>query len=258
MARVRADKLVVDQGLAPTRSRAQALILAGVVKGEGDRRIDKPGELIAPDVQLHLKGDVLPYVSRGGLKLQGALDHFHIDPTDAVCLDVGASTGGFTDCLLQRGARKVYALDVGYGQLAWSIRQDPRVVVIERTNIRSLVRGDAACPVDSACDVIVFDVSFISLRLVLPPALQFAASPCRIIALVKPQFEVGRADIGKGGIVRDAAARQRALDEAVAECQALGLVDIQTMVSPIEGAKGNQEFLLTGLVIGPATYVTVS
>ncbi len=245
MAKQRADLLVVEQGLAETRSRAQALILAGVIvcidaKTGGDRRIDKPGELLADGAVLRLKGETLRYVSRGGLKLEAALERFAVDPAGRVCMDVGASTGGFTDCLLQRSAAKVYAIDVGTNQLAWKLRDDPRVVVIEQTNIRAASVSLVPEPVN----LVVIDVSFISLGLVVPHVVRLSARPSELVALVKPQFEVGRADVGKGGIVRDAAARQRALDEVSAMVAECGYTDVSTMESPILGAKGNHEFLL--------------
>jgi 23S rRNA (cytidine1920-2'-O)/16S rRNA (cytidine1409-2'-O)-methyltransferase len=174
--------------------------------------------------------------------LAAALSHFHVDVAGQTCLDVGASTGGFTDCLLQQGASRVYALDVGYGQIAWKLRQDPRVVVIERCNIRHAT----AEQVPELCGVIVFDVSFISLRLVIAPALQFAAPNAQIVALVKPQFEVGRDAVGKGGIVRDEEARDAALAQIKQEFTALGLIDLAAIDSPILGAKGNHEFLIVG------------
>ncbi|HET6347424.1 MAG TPA: TlyA family RNA methyltransferase [Myxococcota bacterium] len=243
MTKQRVDVLLVEQGLVPSRARAQALVLAGaVVESVSGRRLDKPGAQLADDVELRLKDQPLPYVSRGGLKLAAALERFAIDPRGRVCLDVGASTGGFTDCLLQHGASRVYAIDVGYNQLAFNLRQDPRVVVHERCNIRH------APPelVPEPCSLLVVDVSFISLKLVLPAARQFLAPGAVLAALVKPQFEVGRADVGKGGVVRDPAARQRALDE-VATCAAeLGFYGLQTLDSPILGAKGNHEFLLGG------------
>ena len=244
MPRVRADVLVVERGLASTRSKARALILAGAVLGADDRRIDKPGEMLDPDEALRLKGEPLPFVSRGGLKLQAALEGLAIDVTGAVCMDVGASTGGFTDCLLQRGAAKVYAVDVGYGQLAWSLRQDPRVVVIERTNIRHMDPG----LVQEPCDVVVIDVSFISLEIVVPAALRFARSGATLVALVKPQFEVGRGEIGKGGIVRDAAARAGALEKIRAVLEGLGLTSVRALDSPIVGAKGNHEYLIAAIL----------
>lgn len=240
MARLRADQLVVDRGLAASRSQARALILAGEVLTDADQLVSKPGDLLPEDAEVRLRSAPPPFVSRGGVKLAAALDAFQVDVRDRVCLDVGASTGGFTDCLLQRGARRVYAADVGYGQLAWSLRQDPRVVVIERTNIREM----SAERVPEPCTGIVIDVSFISLKLVIPEALRFAAPECVLVALVKPQFEVGRAGVGKGGIVRDEALRQKALEDIGACCAALGLHVFGTMASPILGAKGNKEFLL--------------
>jgi 23S rRNA (cytidine1920-2'-O)/16S rRNA (cytidine1409-2'-O)-methyltransferase len=239
MSKVRADKLLVDTGIAATRARAQALILAGVVLAN-EHRVEKPSELLSLDCALRLKEEPLPYVSRGGLKLKGALDHFGVDVTGAVCLDMGASTGGFTDCLLQAGARKVYAVDVGYGQLAWSLRQNSNVVVIERTNIRNI----APHLIPDVVDVIVCDVSFISLTLVLPSGLQFARPGATLLALIKPQFEVGRALVGKGGIVKDEEAKQQAVKKICSFVEERGLKSIQVMSSPILGAKGNQEFLL--------------
>ncbi len=247
-AKQRADILVVEQGLAETRSRAQALIIAGSIvgitasakAGPSERRIDKPGEMLAVDTTLRLKGEPLKYVSRGGLKLEAALDQFSVKPEGRTCLDIGASTGGFTDCLLQRGARRVYAVDVGYNQLAYQLREDRRVVVIERANIRTLEPAQVPEPVS----LVVIDVSFISLSLVVPHALRFCDTTSELIALVKPQFEVGKADVGKGGIVLDVAARDRALSEVRQMVEGLGLREIATMDSPILGAKGNHEFLL--------------
>ncbi len=243
MGRRRADLLVVEHGLAQSRARAQALILAGVVLAGDAQRVDKPGQLLDEDTELRLRGEPLPYVSRGGLKLQAALDAFQLQVTGCTCLDVGASTGGFTDCLLQRGARRVYAVDVGYGQLAWSLRQDPRVVVIERANIRTL----AAEMIPEPCGIVAIDVSFISLRLVLPKAMSFAAPGAPVVALIKPQFEVGRGAVGKGGVVRDDAARNAAVEKIVAACGELGLRHLATIESPIRGAKGNVEYLLHGV-----------
>lgn len=247
MARRRADRLVVEQGLAPTRNRAQALILAGAILDSNQQRVEKPGQWLDERTALQLKGEPLPYVSRGGLKLAAALDHFTIDVHDCICLDVGASTGGFTDCLLQHGARRVYAVDVGYGQIAWALRQDPRVVVIERSNIRYLQPERVPDP----CSVVVIDVSFISLTIVIPAALRWAAPGAVLVALVKPQFEVGKAKIGKGGIVRDETARQEALSAVVEASARFGLGGVQTMSSPVPGAKGNREFLITGRVVPP-------
>jgi len=247
MPRCRADLLVVNQGLAETRTRAQALILAGTVVDAHGQRVSKPGQLLDDALVLRLKAAPREFVSRGGRKLEAALNAFSIDPRDQVCLDVGASTGGFTDCLLKRGAARVYAVDVGYGQLAWALRQDPRVRVIERCNIRH-------APLDLLPErptLVVIDVSFISLTLVLPRILELASVPAVIIALVKPQFEVGRGKVGKGGIVRDGAARLEAVENIAAACRKLGLTEIQTIESPIQGADGNVEYLLTGGV--PAT-----
>ncbi len=246
-SRQRADVLVVQQGLAATRSRAQALILAGAVLRQDNSRVDKAGATLSSDTILKLKGQPLPYVSRGGLKLARALQVFSaqggLQVAQAVCLDVGASTGGFTDCLLQHGASRVYALDVGYNQLAWSVRQDPRVVVLERLNIRHATEAH----VPEAVDLVVIDVSFISLRTVLPTVVPFARPGAHLVALVKPQFEVGRARLGKSGVVRDASARADAVAAIVAEAAALGLTDVAVIDSPIVGAKGNHEFLLHGL-----------
>jgi 23S rRNA (cytidine1920-2'-O)/16S rRNA (cytidine1409-2'-O)-methyltransferase len=244
----RADILVLEQGLAQTRSRAQALILAGAIvavttstkAGPSERRIDKPGELLVADTVLRLKGEPLKYVSRGGLKLEAALQQFNVRAGGRVCLDIGASTGGFTDCLLQHGARRVYAVDVGYNQLAWQLREDPRVVVIERANIRTL----ETAKVPELVNLVVIDVSFISLGLVVPHALRLCERTSELVALVKPQVEVGKADVGKGGIVRDGAARDRALTDVRAIVASLGYAHIATMDSPILGAKGNHEFLL--------------
>lgn len=239
----RADQALVARGLVESRARAQAVILAGRVFAgpAADRRVDKAGQPIADDVALTVKGREHPWVSRGGLKLEKALDAFGIDPAGAVCLDVGASTGGFTDVLLTRGAAKVYAVDVGHGQLAWSLRGDDRVVVLERTNARHLTRTEVPDPVD----LIVCDASFISLDKVLPAALALAAPGARLAALVKPQFEAGRGAVGKGGVVRDPAVHQRVCArvrdwlEHLPGWHVLGLTD-----SPIRGPEGNREFLI--------------
>ncbi|MBX5482014.1 MAG: TlyA family RNA methyltransferase, partial [Myxococcaceae bacterium] len=204
----RLDVLVVERGLAESRARAQALILAGQVIA-GDQRVDKPGHLVPEDVELRLKGEVLPYVSRGGLKLKAALDHFGLKVAGAIAADIGASTGGFTDCLLQEGAARVHAIDVGYGQLHEKLRKDPRVISRERVNARYLTDADLPEPVD----VVVIDVSFISLTQVLPSVLPKLKPGGLLVALVKPQFEVGRERVGKGGVVRDPAARAEAIDK---------------------------------------------
>src|SRR6185295_15581295 len=237
--RVRADLALVDQGLAPSREKARALILAGEVLA-GGRPIDKAGDLVDAGAELRLRSAPMPYVSRGGIKLAHALDTFGVDVNGLVALDVGASTGGFTDCLLQRGAARVYCVDVGQGQLDWKIASDARVRVLDKVNIR-LAQPDLLPERD---DVVVIDVSFISLRLVLPALPPLAKPGAPVIALVKPQFEVGRADVGKGGIVRDEAARARALAEVRAAAAALGYDVGADTVSPITGGKGNVEYLL--------------
>jgi 23S rRNA (cytidine1920-2'-O)/16S rRNA (cytidine1409-2'-O)-methyltransferase len=238
--RVRADLALVEQGLAPSREKARALILAGEVLA-GDRPVDKAGDLVDEGAELRLRSAPMPYVSRGGLKLAHALDTFGIDPRGMIALDVGASTGGFTDCLLQRGANRVYCVDVGQGQLDWKVASDARVRVLDRVNIR--VAPPDLLP--ERVDLIVIDVSFISLRLVLPALLPLGKPGAPLVALVKPQFEVGRADVGKGGIVRDDAARARALAEVRAAAAAAGFTVGADTVSPITGGKGNVEFLLS-------------
>jgi 23S rRNA (cytidine1920-2'-O)/16S rRNA (cytidine1409-2'-O)-methyltransferase len=236
----RLDVALVERGLADSRAKAQALVLAGVVYS-GERRLDKPGLSIAGDLPLELRGQDHPWVSRGGLKLAHALDHFTIDPAGGTWLDIGASTGGFTDVLLARGAAKVYAVDVGHGQFAWKLRQDPRVVVLERTNARHLSRAD----IPDALDGIVCDASFIGLEVILPAPLALAAPAARLVALIKPQFEVGPAQVGKGGIVRDPDLHREVCKRIAdwlggqAGWTVLGITD-----SPISGADGNREFLI--------------
>jgi 23S rRNA (cytidine1920-2'-O)/16S rRNA (cytidine1409-2'-O)-methyltransferase len=237
--KVRVDVALVEQGLAPSRERAQALILAGAVL-EGDRPVTKAGELVAAGAALRLRSEPMPYVSRGGLKLAHALTTFAIDVSGLVALDVGASTGGFTDCLLQAGAKRVFCLDVGQGQLDWKIASDPRVVVLDRINARYLRREQ----LPELCDLAVVDVSFISLRLVLPALPPVLRPGAPLVALVKPQFEVGRARVGKGGIVRDAEARAEALAGVAGAARELGFAVLGETQSPITGAKGNIEFLL--------------
>jgi 23S rRNA (cytidine1920-2'-O)/16S rRNA (cytidine1409-2'-O)-methyltransferase len=236
----RADQLLVERGLAESRARAQALILAGRVSA-GGRRVDKPGEQLAAAVPLALTGRDHPWVSRGGVKLAHAIAHFAVPVAGAVALDIGASTGGFTDVLLAHGARRVYAVDVGHGQLAWKLRQDPRVVVLERTNARYLTRAQ----VPEAVDILTCDVSFIGLSTLLPAPLALAAERARLVALVKPQFEAGRAAVGKGGVVRDPAVH-RAVCERVAAWIAgrPGWTVVGLVESPILGPEGNREFLL--------------
>ena len=236
----RADQLLVDRGLVESRSRAQALILAGRVYCQ-TRRIDKPGQQLAADSPLELKGQDHPWVSRGGLKLVGALEHFAIDPAGLVALDIGASTGGFTDVLLARGARRVYAVDVGHGQLAWKLRQDPKVAVLERTNARHLSAEHVPEPVD----LVVCDASFIGLETVLPAPLALAAPGARLIALIKPQFEVGKGRVGKGGVVRDPALHEEVCRRIEAWLNARpSWRVVGTTDSPITGAEGNREFLI--------------
>jgi 23S rRNA (cytidine1920-2'-O)/16S rRNA (cytidine1409-2'-O)-methyltransferase len=238
--KARLDQALVERGLVESRTKAQALIMAGLVYS-GERRLDKPGQTVAADTPLEVRGQDHPWVSRGGVKLAHALDHFGIDPTGAVALDIGASTGGFTDVLLTRGAAKVYAIDVGHGQLAWKLRTDPLVVVIERTNARSLTRAEIPEPVD----LISCDASFIGLETVLPASLALAAPGAHLVALIKPQFEVGPGQVGKGGVVRDPALHEAVCARIAAWLAArpgwsvLGIVE-----SPITGPEGNKEFLI--------------
>ena len=231
----RLDELLVSRGLAETRSQAQKRIMAGEVSVDG-QMLDKAGHLVRADAEIELAGS-LRYVSRGGLKLEKALDEFGVDPAGWACADIGASTGGFTDCLLQRGAARVYAIDVGYGQLAWSLRQDPRVVNIERANIRYLE------PLPELARLAVIDVSFIGLSLALPRAAGLLTPDGEIIALIKPQFEVGKGQVGKGGVVREPALRRAAIEGALAAAAGLGLAAAGLTRSPIKGPAGNVEFL---------------
>jgi 23S rRNA (cytidine1920-2'-O)/16S rRNA (cytidine1409-2'-O)-methyltransferase len=239
MAKLRADQMLVDRGLAESRAKAQALILAGLVFA-GERKLDKPGQALGEDSPLEVRGREHPWVSRGGIKLAHALDHFGWDVTGAVALDVGSSTGGFTDVLLQRGAAKVFAIDVGTNQLAWKLRQDPRVVVHEKTNARYLTNEI----VTEAVDVVVCDASFIALSKVLDTALTFAKEGGRLIALVKPQFEAERHEIGKGGVVKDAAVHERVCAAAADWVRSRGWEVHGLVQSPITGPEGNVEFLL--------------
>jgi 23S rRNA (cytidine1920-2'-O)/16S rRNA (cytidine1409-2'-O)-methyltransferase len=236
----RADQLLVDRGLADSRARAQALIRAGRVF-VGERRVDKPGDTLAADSALDLRGLDHPWVSRGGIKLAHGLDAFGLDPAGRVALDIGASTGGFTDVLLQKGATKVYAVDVGYGQLDWKLRNDDRVVVLEKTNARALTAEQVPEPVDA----IVCDASFIGLRTVLPAALALAAPGAWLIALIKPQFEAGRDQVGKGGVVRDPVVHDAVCEEIRTWLSGLpGWTVLGIAESPITGPKGNKEFLI--------------
>jgi len=243
--RERADRILVDRGMAESRERAQAMILAGAVFS-GDERVEKAGQRLAVDVELRVAGDPLPYVGRGGIKMEGALEGFSLDPAGWIALDVGASTGGFTDCLLQRGARRVYALDVGRGQLHWNLRRDPRVVVREGENARHLPPDSFDEPIDLA----TVDVSFISLRLVVP-AVRRAAHPVRWVLLAKPQFEVGRREVEAGGLVRDPGKHRHVLVEMIRLSEAEGLAPVGLIRSPITGARGNREFLIHLLAKGP-------
>lgn len=240
MARVRADVALVDRGLAESRAKAQALILAGLVHSD-TRRIDKAGELLAEEAPLSVKGQDHPWVSRGGLKLAKGLDVFAIDPAGLIAMDVGASTGGFTDVLLTRGASRVYAVDVGHGQLAWKLRQDARVVVMEKTNARHLTAAQVPEPVD----LVVCDASFIGLETVLPAPLALTAAGARLVALIKPQFEVGKDRVGKGGVVRDPALHQEVCARIRSWLDGLpGWRVLDVTESPIQGPEGNREFLI--------------
>ena len=238
MAKVRLDQLVAERGLAPSRERARALILAAQVSVEG-RVISKAGTQVETDVEIALLGHEHEWVGRGGLKLAHALDTFGIDVTGREALDIGASTGGFTDVLLKRGASRVVALDVGHNQLDWALRSDPRVVVVERFNARRLTPADIPAPVDIVC----IDVSFISLRLILPAVPPLLRPGADVVVLVKPQFEAGRTEVGRG-VIRDPAIHARVVDEVSAAAAAVGLTPRATTPSPITGQKGNVEFLL--------------
>jgi 23S rRNA (cytidine1920-2'-O)/16S rRNA (cytidine1409-2'-O)-methyltransferase len=240
---VRLDKLLVDRGLVPSRDRAQALIMAAKVL-VNDARVTKAGQKVPEDSSIRLEGEDIPYVSRGGLKLEHALRFFGTDARGLVAMDVGASTGGFTDCLLQNGARRVYAVDVGYGQLAWKLRQDARVIVLERQNIRSLPDRLVPEPVQFA----TIDASFISLRLVLPAVKRFLVQGARLIALIKPQFEAGRAHVGKGGVVRDPVVHETVCQGISGFCREAGFTVLGITPSPILGPKGNREFLLAAIL----------
>jgi len=243
--RVRIDRLLVDRGLVPNRERARRLVMAGEVLVD-DRPVTKAGALVPGDAALRLRTPASPYLSRGGEKLAGALDAFGLPVAGRVALDVGASTGGFTDCLLRRGARRVMAIDVGYGQLAWSLRQDPRVVVLERVNARTL---DAAM-LPEPPDLATVDVSFISLGLVLPRVARVLAPGGDVVALVKPQFEVGRGQVGKGGVVRDPAQRAAAVAGVRAAAEAAGLAVRGEADSVLPGPKGNREVFLWLALVG--------
>jgi 23S rRNA (cytidine1920-2'-O)/16S rRNA (cytidine1409-2'-O)-methyltransferase len=233
---IRLDVLLAKRGLAESRSKAQALIMAGKVRVNG-QVMAKVGTQVSTEADISIESD-LPYVSRGGLKLAAALDAFHIDPSGAICADVGVSTGGFTDVLLQRGAARVYAIDVGYGQLAWKLRQNERVVVMERTNARYLET------LPEPINLVTIDASFISLKLLLPRVIKWLKQPGLIIALVKPQFEASKTQVGKGGVVRDRAVHRQVLENTVSYAQALDLTVLGLIPSPITGPAGNYEFLI--------------
>ena len=238
MAKERLDILLVERGLAGSRERAKRMIMAGEVLVDG-QKIDKAGTTVKPEAEIRLLGHDIPYVSRGGLKLEKALRDFGVDPTGCVCSDSGASTGGFTDCLLQQGVSKVFAIDVGYGQLAWKIRSDPRVVVMERTNIRYVTPEDLG----EALDLSVVDVSFISLKIVLPAIQKLLKPTGQVLCLIKPQFEAGKEHVGKKGVVRDPAVHEQVLRDFVALAAELGFTLKDLTFSPVKGPEGNIEFL---------------
>ena len=245
MSRCRADLLLVERGLCASRAEAQRLLLAGKVQTAG-RRVEKPGTLLPEDAPLEVSGPAHPFVSRGGVKLQHALAVFRVDPATRTCLDVGASTGGFTDCLLQAGARQIVAVDVGYGQFDLRLRQDPRVLLLERTNIRHL----ESLPVTP--DLATIDVSFISLAVVLSPVVRLLGEPHEVVALVKPQFEVGKGHVGKNGVVRDPALHRGALERVAAAAADLGSAVLGMTASPLLGPMGNREFFIHLRSGGPA------
>lgn len=235
----RLDKILVDKGLVQSRERAQALIMEGKAVVDGIT-VTKAGAMVNVDVHIELKGEDIPYVSRGGLKLEAAIKHFSISMKDKIAMDVGSSTGGFTDCMLQNGGKKVYCVDVGYGQLAWKLRQDSRVVLLERTNIRYLEKEK----IPDVVDIATIDVSFISLGKVVPRVMEFLKEDGEIIALIKPQFEVGKGEVDKGGIVKDEGKRLKAVERVKESLESLGLRTIGIMESPIPGQKGNIEYLI--------------
>lgn len=239
MGKKRLDQIIVDRGLAESRSRAQALVMAGLVFS-GDRKLEKPGQQLPEDAPVDVRGRDHPWVSRGGIKLAHAIDAFGLDPAGATAMDIGSSTGGFTDVLLQKGAGRVFAVDSGTNQLAWKLRQDPRVVVLEQTSARVLT----AQQIDAPCDWVVCDASFIGLAKVLERPLELAAPDCRLVALIKPQFEVGREEVGKGGVVRDPALHQRVCDEVRLWLEGSGWAVDGVVPSPITGPEGNVEFLV--------------
>ena len=238
MPKRRLDNLLLERGIVQSRERAKGLILSGDVRGNGNP-VNKAGTRIDENAEIEITKDI-PYVSRGGLKLEKAIKEFNINVKDKVAIDVGASTGGFTDCLIQYGAKKVYAVDVGYGQLAWKLRNDPRVVIIERKNVRYIKPSDIGEPVDIA----TIDVSFISLKLVLPVVKNLLKENGEIIALIKPQFEVGKGEVGKGGIVKDEEKHKKVISEIKSFAIDSGFKVLNVTKSPIAGQKGNVEFLI--------------
>ena len=246
MAKIRADQLLVDRGLAESKTRAQALVMAGLVFVD-TRKVDKPGQALPVDAPIEVRGRDHPWVSRGGIKLAHGLDHVGWDVTGAVAIDVGSSTGGFTDVLLTRGAARVYAVDSGTNQLAWKLRQDPRVIVHEQTSARILTDAHIPEPVD----LIVCDASFIGLSKVLERPMTFAREGARLLALIKPQFEAGRDEVGKGGVVRNPAVHARVCDDVVAWLEASGWSVAGVTESPITGPEGNIEFLVAASRNGP-------
>lgn len=235
----RVDQLLVERGLAESRARAQALVMAGLVFA-GENKIDKPGHQIAEDAALDVRGRDHPWVSRGGIKLAHAIEHFGLDPAGVTAMDIGSSTGGFTDVLLSNGVAHVFAVDSGTNQLAWKLREDPRVTVLEQTSARILTPEQ----IDRPCDWVVCDASFISLAKVLERPLELAATPCQLVALIKPQFEVGREEVGKGGVVRDPDLHARVCDEVHQWLEGLGWEVAGIAKSPITGPQGNAEFLI--------------
>lgn len=238
MKKVRLDQLVFDQGLSESRERAKAIIMSGVVYVNG-QRADKPGAQVAPDVNIEVRGNTLPYVSRGGFKLEKALKVFPVDPSGMTCIDCGASTGGFTDVLLKNGAAKVYAVDVGYGQLAWSLRNDARVISMERTNVRYITAEQIPEPLDLA----VMDLSFISVKLILPAVCPLLKDDAEVVCLIKPQFEAGREEVGKKGVVRDPAVHEEVLQNFISLAKSLDFTIRNLTFSPVKGPEGNIEFL---------------
>lgn len=242
--KIRIDKLLFEKGLAESRSKAQSLIMAGVVYAD-NIKVDKPGSLVSTDSKLEVNSNNKKYVSRGGLKLEAALSNFKINVSDLVCLDIGASTGGFTDCLLKHGAAKVYAFDVGYGQLDWNLRNDERVIVRERINCRYLKPSD----IGELIDLVVIDVSFISLTLILKPAIKNLKLRGKIIALIKPQFEVGKGEVGKGGIVKDTEKHNHVIEHISSHLLSLSCNIDGVLPSPILGADGNKEFFICSTLI---------